>query len=1323
MVGELASNEAYIDTRLDDSNVIEGTKRIEQSMRSMGQTVEQTAGSMQKSLENVFTGKIPTDQYLSLQRELDILDSKFNNLVDKEERFVATGGNINSTTFKGYEYDIEQTASRISEINAQMEQMRQSGTAYASPYESIDKIIARISEDEARANEQMQQFGSNAEQASKSVEKIGANLQSIANENANYQKAFEVFQQQNPVASKPLTEKERKAQALKELAEDATVANQKVADLSTELNNLKEYLADLKKAGLGFGFQEFDETTTRIRDIQSELREYQNTLENPSSSNIFASALDRLGDSFIRVGKAIPNAALNAFKKGLQGFGWLIQKTLIAPLQLSVMAMKQLAKHSKKTTGLLNGGFSKGLKTILKYSLGIRSLYVLFNKFRRAIIDGFKSLAQFNDGINPVNTSLSNLKSALTQLKNSFATAFAPVLTAIEPALTRLINLISQAVTWIGMLLSLLGGKGTFIKAKKVTEDYAESLNKTGGSAKKAHKQLLSIYDDLIVLNKEEDNGGGISPNDMFEEVPIDEDALKAFEKLKDMWKKADFSDLGRNIGEALKKALDNIDWNEIKESAKKLGKSLATLINGFIEVDGLGYSIGKSIAEALNTAFEFANSFLKKLHWGSLGYFIADTLNGFFENIDWKLIRRTLVNGFRGLAIAINSFTTFFHWDNISDTISNGLNIIAETVHAFFTTVEWGDLGYNLGNQLMESIRKTNWRDVGQAIGDVFNASLDFLKEFLLTLDVEDAVNALWEAINGFLDTFDGKELGEVIGLIFDRAYNFVIDFIKNGDWNKVGQEIMDVIKGFFDTVSEDDFESVAGIVIGALAASLSLKAAGFGLKYLAVKTMAKSIVSGIGTSVAAEAGKTGIFSGAVNAIKGGFSTAFSSVGGLKNLLTLDVTALASEGGWVAAGTTIATGVIAGVAAAIGGWHFGQFLYEKISGETIDMPWEEQFDEIFKSFSDGSWKDAIKLWGDDIYMAFVTLGERQEEFVNNFIDNMKKVDGSTQNTIKSSDVVKDAFSGVNKTMLEMCDSVGIVTENSKEISDTLVTESSKASSAYEQSAKSIKTNTNELHNTLKNTATEVDSLGNETILSLQDKTNTWDIEFEEVKDNTIDSMDTMGNTVVTNLDSDTQQMSDDFKDFKKNANESTQSIADTTKNNMKNTGDSVKSVKGDLEESKGWFKSFCDGVKGFFEGLWNGISGIIESIKNGIRNISGGGSTGALGTGTGFSFGRSMPLMAMANAPIPALATGTVIPRQSSEFIAKLGDNNRETEVVSPLSTIRKALAEELASQGFGGNLQINLTVDLDGDIVYNKIIELDRQTYNRTGASAFGY
>lgn len=54
----------------------------------------------------------------------------------------------------------------------------------------------------------------------------------------------------------------------------------------------------------------------------------------------------------------------------------------------------------------------------------------------------------------------------------------------------------------------------------------------------------------------------------------------------------------------------------------------------------------------------------------------------------------------------------------------------------------------------------------------------------------------------------------------------------------------------------------------------------------------------------------------------------------------------------------------------------------------------------------------------------------------------------------------------------------------------------------------------------------------------------------------------------------------------------------------------------------------------------------------------------------------------------VPALAQGAVIP-PNKEFLAKLGDNKKETEIVSPLSTMKQAFSEALIEMGSVGQMQ----------------------------------
>lgn len=85
----------------------------------------------------------------------------------------------------------------------------------------------------------------------------------------------------------------------------------------------------------------------------------------------------------------------------------------------------------------------------------------------------------------------------------------------------------------------------------------------------------------------------------------------------------------------------------------------------------------------------------------------------------------------------------------------------------------------------------------------------------------------------------------------------------------------------------------------------------------------------------------------------------------------------------------------------------------------------------------------------------------------------------------------------------------------------------------------------------------------------------------------------------------------------------------------------------------------------------------------------------------------------------IPRLAMGTVVPPSQGEFLAMLGDNKRETEVVSPLSTMKQALSEVLSEYGGTGG-DINLTVELDGAVIYKSVVKQNRLNTKRTGVNA---
>lgn len=167
-----------------------------------------------------------------------------------------------------------------------------------------------------------------------------------------------------------------------------------------------------------------------------------------------------------------------------------------------------------------------------------------------------------------------------------------------------------------------------------------------------------------------------------------------------------------------------------------------------------------------------------------------------------------------------------------------------------------------------------------------------------------------------------------------------------------------------------------------------------------------------------------------------------------------------------------------------------------------------------------------------------------------------------------------------------------------------------------------------------------------------------------------------------------------------------------------------------------GWLK-VKEVFKNIFDSLVNiakvPINGVIGLINGMIRGIIAGvnAAIGVLnrmkikvpgwvpGIG-GNTWGFSIPTM---TAPqIPYLAKGTVVPRNAGEFAAILGDNKRETEVVSPLSTMKQAMMDALRESGSNsGSSPQYIVLNIDGNEFIRWLRDQNGQYRNRTGFGIF--
>lgn len=558
-----------------------------------------------------------------------------------------------------------QNVQQVEEISAEMERARE-GIADADEHMNqlrvdVEEYAATLKELEAQG----QYFGDDDydqvyiawRNATDAVREYESNLRSLTDKGITETEA-RIAKEEQVNAKK--REQEAEEQKLQSIRVNAQVSNQKLVDLLAEQIKLQERLEELKKAGLTAGYKEYDNITARLKQIKEQVDYEQKGFQ-------------RMGESGK---KAFNKINTHAKKSGsiLSALGSRVKE-----IALSLLVFNGITKGFDAMVS----GLETGFQNLIQYSKDCD------DAMSSNMEESIQNLTEYS---NDYNDDMSQLKSANTQLNNSLATAFAPIVQIAIPYLVQLINYVTMAANKVAQFMATLQGKSTWIKATAVQEDYADALNSTSKSAKKA-AGALAAFDTLEVLSKKDSGSGagGTSPKDMFEEVKTDDQApeTKFAKRIKEAIDKEDWFALGQEIGKKLSEVLGSINWDNIYGNVDQFGTGLADFLNGLISPD-LFYNLGKTIAGALNTALHFLNSFGKEFDWKNFGKSLATGIKGFFENWDAELTGETLSTFAKGLLEAATAAVEKLRED---ETFKD----IGQKLVDFLCGIDWVGLAWDL--------------------------------------------------------------------------------------------------------------------------------------------------------------------------------------------------------------------------------------------------------------------------------------------------------------------------------------------------------------------------------------------------------------------------------------------------------------------------------------------------------------------------------------------------------------------------------------------------------------------------------------------------
>lgn len=813
MAGQ-ADGYIIIDTEIDTNGAKAGSKELEANVRQCISSINGLGDKAKASLNkqaNAFSklndqyreqekiveqlkekvaelGKqqIPTDEYKEIQAQIESAKTQMDKLIYAQEKFVALGGSEDSKKYKSYQYDIDQLAKTIDDANKELQELEQNGEAFSSAlggetptykYKELESELESLSQEIDVAKAKWDEL--------RASNTGGINDEEIKSTLENLDLLYEKY---SAVEAKMREKEKFGTDVIKtEPVKEAAAAMEKLAQQEEKLASINDRLK------------------TSYDDVKDSIDSYSNSANN----------------------SATKNASDNASK--------------LAKSNEKVADSGKKAANSMKETGSAAGNAKNGIMMLLKYGLGIRSLFVLFNKLRSAVVAGMSNLAQESGS---TNSAISMLWGSLERLKNSLATAFAPILTAIAPILSKFIDMLSTAATYVSMFFSMLSGKKTYTRALAVQKDYAASLSDTASSAEdvadatndaadaadaaaEATEKYLSPLDDLNKMDSKSDSGsgsggGGKSPGaggggggtgsaPMFTEEQIPNAFLDNLQKVFDLLKKIKdlfMSGFWDGLGDykpqlaELKKDLASIKRNlaeiftdpEVVGAAKRFAKSV---IYNLGVVAGSIASVGLTLAVNLVGGFE---SYLSR-NKDRIKKFLVDVFNVGTEIADeFGIIAKTIAE----------VFAKTFGTQTAQDLTGNLIGIFAslgglaveifaryERDKMYLAWQPWIDNKDKLVEAINETIAPI--QHLAQVIEDFLN-------------DTSDKIIAFYdESVKPFIDDIESG-CASILATLLDLYNSYVAPIID--EW---GTRLEDLINGPL-TDFVDKFLDVCAKIIDAL-------------------------------------------------------------------------------------------------------------------------------------------------------------------------------------------------------------------------------------------------------------------------------------------------------------------------------------------------------------------------------------------------------------------------------------------------------------------------------------------------------------------------
>lgn len=267
------------------------------------------------------------------------------------------------------------------------------------------------------------------------------------------------------------------AARLNAIKEQAVVSDEKIVGLNQELVRLEERQKELKSAGVGVGYQEYDQISQQIIQINQQIKDYQKSL----------SAVKTQTETLSEKTSSI-SPAMDAMNKRVSKFSMRLREVVRSALIFTVI------------------------------SQGLASLREWFGK-----------VIKTND----------EATAAIGRLKGALLTLVQPLVNVIIPAFTVFVNVLSRIITAIANVVSMLFGS-TIKQSAQAAEGLnkeTEALEGVGAAADEASGALAGFDEINQLAGESKDGGGGTAGNNIAPTFDFEEQDTGILDKILNLVK------------------------------------------------------------------------------------------------------------------------------------------------------------------------------------------------------------------------------------------------------------------------------------------------------------------------------------------------------------------------------------------------------------------------------------------------------------------------------------------------------------------------------------------------------------------------------------------------------------------------------------------------------------------------------------------------------------------------------------------------------------------------------------------------------------------